>query len=370
MGTDFEAEGLLEGLDGDAKEARRELLKRLADDGVPLDELREAVEQDRLALLPVERLLEGEGARYTAAEVAERSGIEPETLRRQRAALGLPIAGEDEAAYTDGDLEAAKRLRRLLDAGLPEEGVTEATRVIGLAMSQIAAANNALVGEAMLRPGDTELEAAERYVAAAEGLQPLIAPTMEHALSLHFREALRHAAVGSAELASGKLPGSQVVTACFADLVDFTRLGEELPPEELGGVTGRLGSLAGDVAAPPVRLVKMIGDAAMLVSPETDPLVEAALDLVEAAESEGEDFPMLRAGVAMGAALARAGDWYGRPINLASRITAIARPGSVLASGEVAGELDEGFDCSFAGERRLKGIGDRVKLFRVRRAPR
>ena len=92
-------------------------------------------------------------------------------------------------------------------------------------------------------------------------------------------------------------------------------------------MTGRLGELAAAVVEPPVRLVKMIGDAAMVVGPEPGPVVEAALALVEAAENEGEDFPLLRAGVASGQALARAGDWYGRPVNLASRITAIARPG-------------------------------------------
>ena len=59
-------------------------------------------------------------------------------------------------------------------------------------------------------------------------------------------------------------------------------------------------------------------------------MLDAALALVEAAEREGEDFPLLRAGVAAGGALPRGGDWYGRPVNLASRITAIARPGSVL----------------------------------------
>jgi adenylate cyclase len=97
-------------------------------------------------------------------------------------------------------------------------------------------------------------------------------------------------------------------------MVGFTKLGEELPPEELGALTGRLAELASDVADPPVRLVKMIGDAAMLVSNETEALLNAALDLVERSESEGEGFPPLRAGLSRGAALARAGDWYGRAI--------------------------------------------------------
>ena len=91
-------------------------------------------------------------------------------------------------------------------------------------------------------------------------------------------------------------------------MVGFTTLGEELPPEELGGVTGRLGQLAAEVVKPPVRLVKMIGDAAMLVSPDGAAVLDQALGLIEAAENEGDEFPMLRAGLARGTAIARAGD--------------------------------------------------------------
>jgi len=117
-----------------------------------------------------------------------------------------------------------------------------------------------------------------------------------------------------------------------------------------------------------VRLVKTIGDAVMLVSPEAAPLIEQSLDLVAAAAAEGDQFPVLRAGIATGPTLPQSGDYYGRSVNLASRITGIARPGSVLVdtpTREGAGE--EAFDYSFAGERKLKGIDARQKLFRARR---
>ena len=91
-----------------------------------------------------------------------------------------------------------------------------------------------------------------------------------------------------------------------------------------------------EVAEPPVRLVKTIGDAAMLASPEPEPLLGATLALIEAADAEGEDFPQLRAGAALGQALLRAGDWFGRPVNLASRITSVARPGSLLGRRDPA----------------------------------
>ncbi len=112
--------------------------------------------------------------------------------------------------------------------------------------------------------------------------------------------------------------------------------------------------------------MKLIGDAAMLSSRETEPLLEAALTLQEAA-TEGEDLPELRIGVARGPAVARAGDLYGRAVNLASRLTAIARPGSVLTDETTKREAGESFDWSRVGARRIKGIKGPVKLYRARR---
>jgi adenylate cyclase len=175
--------------------------------------------------------------------------------------------------------------------------------------------------------------------------------------------------ISALERRGGQLPGSREVAVCFADLVGFTRLGEEVAPEELGHLAVRLEALASEAAAPPVRLVKTIGDAAMLASPEPEPLLDAALMLIDAADAEGEDFPQLRAGAAFGRALPRAGDWFGRPVNLASRITAIARPGSVLVEREVRESAKDAYGWSYAGERRLKGIREPVPLFRARRLP-
>ena len=367
MAIDFEREGLLKGTRGKAREARRELLEQLAADGVPLDELRRAVEEDRLVLLPVERALEAEGRRYSVAEVAERSGVDEEFLVRQLHALGLPTPESGEALFADEDVEAARRLKALLDAGLSESGILEVSRVMGVALAQVAAATRRAIAQDFMHPGATEQEVATRFAGAGKELRPMIGPILEYVLNVHLREQIRLDVLGRAELATGR-PGADEITACFVDLVGFTKLGEELPPEELGTVTGRLDELAREVADPPVQLVKMIGDAAMLVSPDNDALLDAALTLTRAAESEGEAFPSLRAGLARGAALARAGDWYGRPINLASRITAIAYPASVLATEEVRDAAANGYRWSFAGARRLKGIEGRVNLFRARPA--
>jgi adenylate cyclase len=366
--TDFAAAGMLDGLEGEARAARLALLERLESEGVPLEELRNAVAAGRLALLPVEHAIAGDGVRYSAHEIAERSGLDVELLRRFRAALGVPTADPDERTATEADLEAALRTKAILDAGFPAEELLRNARTIGMGMGRIAEANRELVVRNMTRPGDTERDVADRLALAAEQLLPLVGDTLTYAFQANLLEQVKRDVIAAADLESGALGGAVVRTVCFADLVEFTRLGEEIAPEELGLVAGRLEEMATAVAEPPVRLVKTIGDAVMLVAPEARELTEAALALIAAAEAEGEEFPWLRAGLATGPTLPQAGDYYGRSVNLASRITGVARPGSVVVDSstrEAAGE--DGFAYSFAGERRLKGIDARVKLFRVRR---
>jgi adenylate cyclase len=366
---DFEAEGLLEGLDGDARDARERLLTELADEGVPVEELRQAVAAGRLALLPVERQLTGDGARYTPGEIAEKAGVELEALQRANAALGIPNPDPDETTLGEADLEAAQRLGTFRDLGLPEEETLQVARTIGMGTARIAQSNRELFLRTLVQPGDDEYELARRFEAAAKAMVPLIGPLLAYSLQRHLLEQIRSDVIAAADLASGELSTANEIAVGFADLVDFTRLGEQIPVEELGRVATRLEEMAAEVARSPVRLVKLIGDAAMLVSSEPQALAEAALSLVEAADAEGEDFPLLRAGLAFGAAVGQGGDFYGHPINLASRITQVARPASVLASEEAKEAIGDGFHYSFAGERSLKGIKGGVRLFRVRREP-
>jgi adenylate cyclase len=360
---DFEREGLLEGAAGAAREARLELLERLADDGVEIDELRAAVEEGRLALLPVERVLAGEPV-LTPHEVAERAGVPYEQLLRQWRALGMSVGEPDAADRSEEDLEAALRVRRYLDAGLDLDAMVEIARVMAMTMSQLAAASRQIVAERVSESDADELETAERFQALADGLIPMVGPSLEHVFRLQLREQLRHAVVdaGGGEDAEG----GERMTVAFADLVGFTRLGEELPPEALGRVTSRLDEAAREVSAGPVRLVKLIGDAAMFAAPEPAPLVEAIFALLEDAAGE-EEFPELRAGVACGTVIQRAGDLYGRPVNLASRITGVARPGSVLVAREIREELDGSYRFSSAGNKRLRGISEPIRLYRCRR---
>ena len=237
---DFEAEGLLGDLEGKAREARLALLKELTDQGVSLEELKRAVEEHRLVLLPVERVFDEGADRYTVAEIGEKSGLDPGFLARLLQALGAPIPEHDERVYAEADVEAAKRAKLFLDAGLPEDGVLETSRLIGISMANLADANVDLVGEVFTEPGVDERELALRYAAAAKTMAPLLGETLLHAYRIHLRERIRQAVITEAELAEGRLSGSDEVTIAFADLVGFTRLGESLEIEQIGDLTGRL----------------------------------------------------------------------------------------------------------------------------------
>jgi adenylate cyclase len=359
----FQAAGLLDGLAGEERAHRVELLEQLSARGVGFEELERAAAEGRLALLPVERELAGEPT-YSQREISELSGLTIEQLDELRRALGLIVSDPDERVLSAQDLEAAERLRVFVDAGIEPEAMIETARVMAMSMSQLAAANRELIGPLLASGATGELAIARGVEELVGALTPLIGPTLEYIYKQQLREQLRHVVL-DVELAAGDAAADEMAVA-FADLVGFTRLGERLAPEELGRLTGRLGDLATAVATGPVRLVKLIGDAAMFAAPDAAVLVESALELSAAAAEEGEDFPQLRVGVDLGPVLARGGDLYGSTVNVASRVTAIARPGSVLVTTPVQERLRGQFRFSDAGTRRLKGIEAPVRIYRCR----
>jgi adenylate cyclase len=365
VATDFEAEGLLEGLEGDARDARLRLLEQLESDGVPLEEVREAASEGRLALLLLERALAPPGERFTFDELAERAELNPRFLADLTRALGLPIPADDEAIFTERDLEAARTVGGFRAAGIGDEELLEVTRVLGHSLSQIVAALRSMFTQSFFQPGDSEYDVAVRWAAAAEELNPVLEQVVRYLLRAQQVAQLRQGVFDLAGLGSG----STEIAVAFADLAGFTRLGEQVAADQLGSVAGRLTALATDTARPPVRLVKMIGDAAMLVSTEPRALLDVVLELLDRVEAEGEEFPSLRAGIAWGEGLSRGGDWFGAPVNLASRITDKTRPGAVVVSGEFRDAVGEdGYSWTkLPGKRKLKGISEDQVLFRVRR---
>jgi adenylate cyclase len=363
---DWEAEGLLDGLEDDrAREARRRLLDELREDGVGIEELRAAVAEDRLALLPVERLVGGEPL-YTARDVAERSGMDLDFLLATRRALGLAVPEPDQRVFGEEDVDAARLGQQVRDAGFEADQILDVNRVLGRGMARYTDAIGNIAGDVVLHPGADEHEVGRAFAGVAEQMLPVTRQWLQHVFDLHFRQMLQNEAVTLDERTRGRADARPHAVA-FADLVGFTELGESLGVEELSGVAGRLTRLAGDAVEPPVRLVKVIGDAVMLVGPQPRDVVDTALRLVERA-GEAQDLPELRAGVAYGPAVNRWGDWFGSTVNVASRLTERARPGSVLTTEEVHDATADDFAWSRAGEKRLKGIASPVTAYRARRA--
>lgn len=362
LSVDFAAAGLLDGLEGEDRAARERLLERLVDEGYTLEELGQAVTEDRLALLLVDRVL---GGQYTATEIEEQTGLTAAQLLRIRRLLGLPEAAPNDRVFGEEEIKAGESTRLFMDVGLGEEAIAEITRVLGEGMARLAATTAAAFVDAFLEPGDSEEEVAERFASVAEQLIPAIDPVLIAAYKQHLAEAVRRGVLSQDERKSGAAGRAQEISVCFVDMVGFTRLGAQIDPQELGSLASKLAELANDVTEPPVRLVKTIGDAAMFISPDPGPLVSVALSLLAAVEAA--EMPSLRAGVACGSAQQRAGDYYGHAVNLASRVTGAARPGSVLCTEEVRDAAPDDFDWSFARKHKLKGMSDAVPLYRARR---
>lgn len=359
---------LLDGLTGDARAERAELIDWLQGQGISAEEIRHSFAP---MLLPARRVLGDDGTYVSARQISERTGLDLEALTRFQRAAGLPQVDDPDAeAFMSADGDTAVHIKRFLDLGFDPEQMLMVVRVLADGLANAAEVMRGAALSAVLHPGATELQIAQGAQAVVGAAAPLVGPMIQDLLLLQLRHAVQTEAVNANERALGApLPGARQVAAAFADLVGFTRLGEQVPPEELERMANRLADHAREVALGPVRFIKTIGDAVMFVSTDSPALIEAVLSLIDAAEAD-ELLPRLRAGVAYGSAVSRAGDWFGSPVNTASRVTSIARPGSVLvseAARDSAGD-DGRFRWSAAGARHLRGINGDVKLFRVRRA--
>jgi adenylate cyclase len=365
--AEFEALGMLDGLEGDARQERIDLISWLLTRGFRLDHIRGSVGAP--LSLPANRVIGDDGEYVSARQICQSTGIDLGLLQRIHRAIGLPrIADPDAPNLLRVDGEAAAQARIILDLGIRPEDVVAVLRVMRESLGHAAAVMREAGLKAILKPGATEIEVAGAIEALALRAAPSFGPMMEALLRLELRRSFETEAVNAAERAAGILPGARRMTVCFADLTGFTRLGEALPPEDLERVANRLAELAHDLSHAPVRFVKSIGDAVMLVCSDALPLVVAVLDLVAAAAAN--DLPRLRVGVATGSAVTRAGDWFGSPVNVASRVTAAAQPGSVFIAESTKDAIGSAGDLSWAwiGPRHLKGVSGEVKLFRVQRA--
>lgn len=357
---------LLDGLDGEAGAQRAELVEWLLARGISADQIRQA---GTPMLLASRRVAGDDGTYVSTREISEQTGLDVELVQRLQRAMGLAtVEDPDAAVLLRADAEAVGFAERFLELGIDPDQIVQITRVLSEGLSRAAEVMRYAALAAVLTPAATELETAKASEALVAEAAPLIGPMISDMLFVQLRHAMETEAVSASERAEGvPLPGARVVTIAFADIVGFTRLGEVVQPEDLERLANRLAEAAHEVAVGPVRLIKTIGDAVMLVSTDAAALLDAALRLVAVTEIDDE-FPRLRVGLATGPAVSRAGDWFGGSVNLASRVTGAARPGTVLVAESTRTAVGEGdrFSWSFAGARHLKGVKNDVKLFRAR----
>ncbi|TSE01477.1 adenylate/guanylate cyclase domain-containing protein [Skermania sp. ID1734] len=351
---EFSEAGLLRGLNFSARQERFAMLSRLADAGVSTPRLVKASAEGRLAHLVMREALTPRGPKYTLEEIASLAGLPLDDVERWFRAMGRGVASRTEPDYGDADLRLAQVLIEYRQIGLDETGLFAAARILGRNLWAMADAVESLTNLRLSAAGD-DSEVAVRLASEVTRLAQFQADILAHLVATRLASStLTDEGVPSRDLAVG-----------FADLVGFTSLGEVAEPTELAELAEQLDRLTTESIEPPVRFVKTVGDAVMLISSDPNALARTISRIFGAARADG--LPPLHAGIAWGPALPRAGDWIGRTVNLASRIAATAKRDTIYLDEAMYAHLDpKSFSCEPAGQFALKGYDGARPLYRLR----
>ena len=283
----------------------------------------------------LERLLLGGPRRWTRLEVAGMAGMPPERTQRLWRALGFPDAADDAVVFTDADVHALTLLSSLIDAGFVDEN-TEASiaRALAQALARLADWQADLFAEVLTRGADEpgRLDPV-RAVDSVQRLLPVLRAVQDYVWRRHL------AANADRLLAAPGADGDRRELAVgFADLVGYTTRSRGMGGRELGAMIEDFEAIAAEVVARRAgRVVKTVGDGVLFTAATAVAAAEIALELPEAWDAE--DRPRLRVGAAYGVVLTHLGDVYSPVVNLASRLTSLARPGTVLVDRELAARL-------------------------------
>ena len=363
-------EGLIPRYDGSwspASVSQARIVARLRERGHSLREIRRASDEGRLAFGYVEELFDTGEESCTLAEVARETGLEPALIVRVVAALGTTQAQVDHLSASD--VQLLRVVARVLEAGLPLVALLQLIRVYGQAMARVADAEVRLfhlyVHEPLMRSGATGVETADEMFELTRQLLPLSAPVMDQIHHRYLQHFVEQDVVGHMEsdLESDSVDlGRMRVAIAFADLAGYTRLTEEAGEVEAVDVVERFvdaveGSLPGDA-----RVIKTIGDEAMIVGSDPAALTEWAVAFQGL--EPGRTLP--RIAIHYGNALYRDGDYYGRDVNIASRVAARAAGGEVLVTRPVVARARGGIEFDRIAEVRLKGFTESTEVFLAR----
>ena len=360
-------EGLIPPYDGSwspAAVSHARIVARLRERGHSLQDIRQASDEGRLAFGYVEELFDtGEGV-YSLKEASRETGLEPALIERVVTALGTTPAHPDRISAED--LRLLRYVAKVLEAGFPLVALLQLVRVYGQAMARVADAEVRLfhlyVHEPLMRSGATGLETADEMLELTRRLLPLSSPVMDHVHQRYLHHFVEQDVVGHMESDLDGDIGRMRVAIAFADLAGYTRLTEEAGELEAVDVVERFveaveGSLPDDA-----RVIKTIGDEVMIVGSEPAALAEWAVDF----QHFGAERTLPRIAVHYGNALYREGDYYGRDVNIASRVAARAAGGEVLVTRPVVERAKNGLEFDRIAEVRLKGFTESTEVFIAR----
>ena len=351
--------------------AHARIVARLRERGHRLEQIKAAVERGRLAYSYIEDMFDGGKPGISLEAAAEETGLEPALIERFWTSLGLPATGLEE--ISDEDVQALQYVSAILDAGFPLVAFLQLCRVYGQALSQIADAEVRLfhlyVHEPLMREGVPGLEMAEEMKELARDLLPFASPMMDHVHQRFLQHFVEQDVVGhmESELEDEDVDLGRIrVAIAFADLAGYTRFTEEEGEEEALSSVERFVEGVTNTLPEDARVVKTIGDEVMVVAQDVHALVDWAVGFTLLFDERPEP----RIGVHYGTTLYRDGDYFGRDVNLTSRVVARARGGEVLVSDAVVDALRDSSHLTFEeiGQVKLKGFAEpRVLCRAVRR---
>ncbi len=291
-------------------------------------------------------------------EVARAAGVSLHSARKLWRALGFPGVQDEDIAFTEADLDALRRVVSLVrDGVIDDETAITCARALGQNTDRLVSWE----AEALLEYLAAR-QAAGEPVDALKTLEQL-RPDLERLLIYSFR---RQLAAAVARMDDSVEPEIEL-TVGFADLVAYTRLSRRLPRRELSRLVQRFEGLAADVTTTGGgRVVKTVGDEVLFTAESPDAGAVIALSIAERMAID-DLVPDVRIGLAHGPVLRSLGDVYGPTVNLASRLTALAQPGTVITDPTTASSLRPNPDIVLVPQRRrfLRGFGQLQPLMMV-----
>lgn len=298
----------------------------------------------------------GTDPEYTSDEIARVAEVDVDVTRRLWRALGFPEYAEDEVAFTRADVEALGLLQSTVDAGVIDfDTALNLTRALGTTMARLADWEvAALVPQLPLGEGT-----AQTRVASALSLLESVGEPFEHLLVYAFR---RHLAAAVSRIESLGTDDEELktteVTVGFADIVAFSALSNEIGEERVGDLVEVFESRCHDVvSARGGRVIKSLGDSVLFISDNAVKALEIA-DGIIGVIGRDPRMPDVRLGLASGGVVMRMGDVFGPPVNLAARLTAVARRNRVIVDLATSEMLPEDqFDTRPLPARPLRGFG-------------